>query len=56
MNIGTRVPSLDVYQTCSTVKSSGLTPGAFVRKKTLLLPVATSYAYSVDGTLNDAKR
>ena len=40
-NIGTRVPSFDVYQTCSTVKSSGFT-GALWRKKMLLFPVGTS--------------
>ena len=43
MNIGTFVPSFDVYQTCSTVNCSVFT-GTFGRKKTLLFPVAGSYA------------
>src|SRR5262249_53470683 len=50
--MGTRVPSLDGYQTCDTVNLSGSTSNA-VLDHTARAPVLTSSRNTVGGVVND---
>src|SRR5262252_4367333 len=51
-NMGTRVPSLDVYQTCDTVNFSGSTSNALL-DHTERAPVFKSSRNTVGGVVND---